>query len=252
MRFFKYFSFLLVLIVFSSCKLLRPNLMLKTSKDYTYDKIVDSLSKQDYKIDFNDIVNVRIFSNDGFKIVDLANTAQNARFIDIDYVVNRDGTAKLPLVGRVKLAGLSVREATEYLEQIYADYYVKPFVYLTVTNKRVIVFPGNGGAAKVLNLVNNNTTVIEALALTGGISDDGKAYKVKLIRNQDNQPPKVYLMDLSKIEGIAVGNTVVLAHDIIYVEPRYRFARTLVAEITPIVSLISTTFLLYTLTLRIK
>ena len=66
--------------------------MLKTSKDYTYDKIVDSLSKQDYKIDFNDIVNVRIFSNDGFKIVDLANTAQNARFIDIDYVVNRDGT----------------------------------------------------------------------------------------------------------------------------------------------------------------
>lgn len=252
MRFFKYFSFLLVLIVFSSCKLLRPNLMLKTSKDYTYDKIVDSLSRQDYKIDFNDIVNVRIFSNDGFKIVDLANTAQNARFIDIDYVVNRDGTAKLPLVGRVKLAGLSVREATEYLEQIYADYYVKPFVYLTVTNKRVIVFPGNGGAAKVLNLVNNNTTVIEALALTGGISEDGKAYKVKLIRNQDNQPPKVYLMDLSKIEGIAVGNTVVLAHDIIYVEPRYRLARTLVAEITPIVSLISTTFLLYTLTLRIK
>jgi polysaccharide export outer membrane protein len=226
--------------------------MLKTPKDYTYDKIVDSLSKQDYKIDFNDIVNVRIFSNDGFKIVDLANSAQNARFIELDYVVNRDGTAKLPLVGRVKLAGLSVREATEYLEQIYADYYVKPFVYLTITNKRVIVFPGNGGAAKVLNLVNNNTTVIEALALTGGISDDGKAYKVKLIRNQDNQPPKVYLMDLSKIEGIAVGNTVVLAHDIIYVEPRYRFARTLVSEITPIVSLISTTFLLYTLTQRIR
>lgn len=252
MCFFKYFSFLLVLIAFSSCKMLRPNLMLKTSKDYTYDKIVDSLSKQDYKIDFNDIVNVRIFSNDGFKIVDLASSTQNTRFIELDYVVNRDGTAKLPLVGRVKLAGMSVREATEYLEQIYADYYVKPFVYMTITNKRVIVFPGNGGSAKVLNLVNNNTTVIEALALTGGISEDGKAYKVKLIRNQDNQPPKVYLMDLSKIEGIAVGNTVVLAHDIIYVEPRYRFARTLVAEITPIVSLISTTFLLFTLTQRIR
>lgn len=251
MRFLKYFSFLLVLIGFSSCKLLRPNLMLKTSKDYTFDKIVDSLSKQDYKIDFNDIVNVRIFSNDGFKIVDLAST-QNSRFIDLDYVVNRDGTAKLPLVGRVKLAGLSIREATEYLEQIYADYYVKPFVYMYVTNKRVIVFPGTGGTAKVLNLVNNNTTVIEALALAGGIADDGKAYKVKLIRNQDNQAPKIYLMDLSKIEGIAVGNTVVLAHDIIYVEPRYRLARTLVSEITPIVSLISTTFLLYTLTLRIK
>jgi polysaccharide export outer membrane protein len=223
--------------------------MLKTPKDYTYDKIADSLSKQDYKIEANDIVNVRIFANDGFKIVDLATSNQVQRFIEIDYVINMDGTCKLPLIGRVKLAGLSVREATEYLEQIYADYYVKPFVFMTVTNKRVIVFPGNGGVARVLNLTNNNTTVIEALALTGGISEDGKAYKVKLIRNQGDKP-KVYLMDLSKIEGIAVGNTVVLAHDIIYVEPRYRFARTIVAEITPIISLISTTFLLYTLVRR--
>ncbi|MES2513740.1 MAG: polysaccharide biosynthesis/export family protein [Bacteroidota bacterium] len=225
--------------------------MLKTSKDYTYDKIADSLSKQDYKIDANDILNVRIFSNDGFKIVDLATTNQISRFIELDYVVNMDGTVKLPLVGRIKLAGMSVREATEFLEQVYSDYYVKPFVFMSVVNKRVIVFPGNGGTARVINLTNNNTTVIEALALTGGIAEDGKAYKVKLIRNQGDKP-KVYLMDLSKIEGIAVGNTVVLAHDIIYVEPRYRFARTLVSEITPIISLISSTFLLYTLVTRIK
>jgi polysaccharide export outer membrane protein len=226
--------------------------MLKTPKDYTYDKIVDSLSKQDYKIEANDIVNVRIFSNDGFKIVDLASTNQVTRFIELDYVVTRDGTCKLPLIGRVKLAGLSIREATEYLEQIYADYYVKPFVFMTVTNKRVIVFPGNGGAAKVLYLTNNNTTVIEALALTGGIAEDGKAYKVKLIRNDGKEKPKVYLMDLSKIEGIAVGNTVVLAQDIIYVEPRYRLAKTLVSEISPIISLVTSTFLIYTLFTRAK
>lgn len=251
MRFFKYFLLLSLAFWFSSCKVFRSNLMLKTPKDYTYDKIADSLSKQDYKIEANDIVNVRIFANDGFKIVDLATSNQVQRIIEIDYVVNMDGTCKLPLIGRVKLAGLSVREATEYLEQVYADYYVKPFVFMTVTNKRVIVFPGNGGTARVLNLTNNNTTVIEALALTGGIAEDGKAYKVKLIRNQGDKP-KVYLMDLSKIEGIAVGNTVVLAHDIIYVEPRYRFARTLVSEITPIISLISSTFLLYTLVSRVK
>ena len=252
MRFYKYFLFLSILFYFSSCKVFRSNLMLKTPKDYTYNKIADSLIKQDYKIDANDIVNVRIFSNEGFKIVDLASSGQMTRFIDLDYVVTRDGTCKLPLIGRVKLAGLSVREATEYLEQIYADYYVKPFVFLTVINKRVIVFPGNGGVAKVLNLTNNNTTVIEALALTGGIAEDGKAYKVKLIRNQDNEKPKVYLMDLSKIEGIAVGNSVVLAHDIIYVDPRYRFSRTLVGEITPLISLISSTFLLYALVTRVK
>ena len=35
---------------------------------------------------------------------------------------------------------------------------------------------------QVLTLVNQNTTLIEALALAGGISEMGKAKKVKLIR----------------------------------------------------------------------
>ena len=56
MRFFKYFLLLFLAVWFSSCKVFRSNLMLKTPKDYTYDKIADSLSKQDYKIEANDIV----------------------------------------------------------------------------------------------------------------------------------------------------------------------------------------------------
>jgi len=250
MRFYKYFLFLLVVFYFSSCKVFRSNLMLKTPKDYTYDKIVDSLSKQDYKIEANDVINIRMFANDGFKLVDLANSGLSNNLIQLDYIVNSDGTCKFPLIGRVKIGGLSIREATEYLEQVYAEFYVKPYVNLAVTNKRVIVFPGNGGTAQVIYLKNNNTTIIEALALTGGIPEDGKAYKVKLIRNPSNEKPKVYLMDLSKIEGVAAGNTVVMAHDIIYVEPRYRLARTLVGEITPIISLLTSTLLLYTLIKR--
>ena len=249
MRFIHYSLILLVAISFSSCKIFRSNLMLKTPRDYTYDKLADSLTKQDYRIEGNDVLQVRIFSNDGFKIIDLANSTANFR-LDLDYIVDRDGTTKLPLAGKVKLSGFTIREAELYLEDIYDKFYVKPYVTVKVTNKRVIVFPGNGGVAKVLNLTNNNTTVIEALALTGGISEDGKAYKVKLIRNDGSVKPKVYLMDLSRIEGIGVGNTVVMANDIIYVEPRYRFAKTIVGELTPVISLLTSTLLIYSIFIR--
>jgi polysaccharide export outer membrane protein len=121
---------------------------------------------------------------------------------------------------------------------------------MKVINRRVIVFPGNGGKAQVVQLTNNNTTVIEVLALTGGIAEDGKAYKVKLIRNEDKKKPQVFLMDLSEIDGLSAGNTVVMANDIVYVEPRYRFAKTLVGEITPVLTLLSSTLLLYTLIRR--
>ena len=250
MHFYKILLFIAFIISFSSCKLFKANLMLKTPKDFTYDKIVDTLIKQNYRIERNDLVQVRIFSNDGFKIIDLANSGGNYSRLDLDYLVQSNGYAKLPLVGMVKLAGLTIAEAETYLEQIYNEFYVKPYVHAKVTNKRVIVFPGNGGKAQVLNLSNNNTTVIEALALSGGIQEDGKAYKVKLIRNDGENKPKVYLMDLSKISGIAVGNTVVLANDIIYVEPRYRVAQTVVGELAPVISLLTSALLIYSIFIK--
>lgn len=254
MRFLKYFLFLFIAIWFSSCKYFRSNLMLRTPKNYTYDKIVDSLAEQDFKIEANAVISLRIFSNDGFKLIDIAAsgaTGNNAgvRF-EFEYIVDSKGYCKLPLIGNTKIAGLTINESQNYLEQLYSDYYVKPFVTIKVTNKRVIVFPGNGGDAKVLGISNNNTTVIEAIALAGGIAVDGKSYKVKLIRNYRTETPKVYLMDLSTIDGLAVGNSVVQANDIIYIEPRYRVARTLVGEITPIISLITSTLLIYGLFVR--
>jgi polysaccharide export outer membrane protein len=241
MRFYNILLFVSFVITFSSCKLFKSNLMLKTSKDFTYDKIADSLIQQNYRIERNDLVQIRIFSNDGFKIIDLANSGGNYNRLDLDYLVEKDGYAKLPLAGRVKLAGLTIAEAESQLEQVYNEFYVKPYVNAKVTNR---------GKAQVMNLLNNNTTVIEALALSGGIQEDGKAYKVKLIRNDGSNKPKVYLMDLSSIDGIGVGNTVVMANDIIYVEPRYRFARTVVAELTPIISLLTSTLLIYSIFIR--
>ena len=88
MHFYKYFLFLSIVFYFSSCKVFRSNLMLKTPKDYTYDKIVDSISKQDYKIEANDIINIRMFANDGFKLVDLANSGLTNNLIQLDYLVN--------------------------------------------------------------------------------------------------------------------------------------------------------------------
>lgn len=224
--------------------------MLKTPTDFAYDQLQDSVTKQSYKIEVNDLVQVRIFSNDGFKIINIENVSGNYARIDLDYLVEQDGRVKLPLVGKVALSGLTIAEAETFLQKIYNDFYVNPFVSVKVVNKRVIIFPGNGGKAQVINLQNNNTTVIETIALGGGIQEEGKAYKVKLIRNDGKNKPKVYLMDLSKIEGIAMGNTVVMANDIIYVEPRYRFAKTLIGEVTPLISLLTSTFLLYSLFIK--
>jgi polysaccharide export outer membrane protein len=221
--------------------------MLRTPRDYNYDKLVDSLSRLDYKIAANDAIQYRVFTNDGFKLIDLASTGTGVFRNDLDVIVESDGNIKMPLLGRLSVAGLTIKEAEKLMEEKYSDYYVKPFVTLKVINKRVIVFPGNSGAAQVVNLLNNNTTVMEAIASARGIPDDGKAYKIKLIRNNENPKikPYVYLLDLSRIEGITLANSKVQANDIIYVEPRYRPLRTLATELAPIVTLLTTFIILF-------
>jgi polysaccharide biosynthesis/export protein len=243
----KLLIFIAALAFLSSCKLFKPSLMLKTPKDYPYDKLIDSIGRIDYKIAPNDAIIYRVFTNDGFMLINLASSQNNVFRSDIDAIVESDGQVKMPLIGRVKIAGLSIVNAEKLLEEKYSDYYVKPFVTLKVSNKRVIVFPGTGGNAKVVNLINNNTTVLEAIATVGGIADDGKAYKAKLIRaNPDPaQKPFVYLMDLSRIDGLAFGNSKVQAGDIIYIEQRYRPLRTFNNEVAPIITLITSALILY-------
>lgn len=240
------FIFLTSLVIFSSCKLLRPNLMLKTPKHYSYDQLVDSLSKQDYKIAANDIIEYSIYTNNGFKLIELTISADNLRN-DINVTVESDGNIKMPLIGRIKVSGLTLKEAEKLLEDKYSKFYVEPFVSMRITNKRVIVFPGNGGVAKVIPLANNNTTLLEAIASAGGIMEDGKAYKVKLIRDgvmDSTNQSLVYLINLSKIDGIVAGKSIVQAGDIIYIEPRFRPLLAFTKEALPILTFMTTMFLL--------
>lgn len=240
---------LIILIAFSisGCKLLTPSMMLRTPNNFQYSAIPDTFSIQ-YKISKSDLVQLRLFTNDGFRLMDISGEAagNQSQTLGFQYLVEFDGTANFPILGRVPLAGLTIRETELMLQDKYSEYFHKPFIMLTVQNRRVFMFPGTDGAARVVTLQYDNTTLIEALAMSGGITQLGKAHKIKLIRGNPAKP-EVYLIDLSKIEGIKQGSMVLQANDIIYVEPRYKIASRVLTEITPYLSLLSTAILIYTI-----
>lgn len=238
-------------IVQTSCNI-NNDLMLKTPHDYEFDSIPENATS-DYTIATNDILELRLYANDGFLIIDISSgtsdlsgdrAMQSVGRNFITYLVEESGEVKLPMVDYIPLAGLTIKEAQDYLEDLYSEFYINPYINLTVINKRVIVFPGSGGSAKVIPIQNNNTTLIETLASAGGITPRGKAKKVKLIRDVNNER-HVYLIDLSTIEGIKHADMIVQANDIIYVEPVPQLAREILQEVTPIVSLLSSVFIIY-------
>jgi polysaccharide export outer membrane protein len=244
-----------LLLLMNSCNVLNPNIMLYADKHYQFDTLgKDTTVAKEFRLGPNDIMEFRLFANDGFKLIDIISTSNGGGAANnsvlrqgFEYTLDNKGVARLPIIGEENLTGMSVREAETFLEKRYSEFYVKPFVIIKIINKRIIVFPGEPGQAKVLTLQNNNTTVLEALAQVGGISATGKAFNVKLIRKTEDpkRPYKVYKLDLSKITtGMEQGSTILQSNDIIYVEPRRQIASKTLREISPVLSL-TTTFITF-------
>jgi polysaccharide export outer membrane protein len=97
-----------------------------------------------------------------------------------------------------------------------------------------------GSSAAVVSLNQGPTSLLEVIAKSGGIGNDLKAYKIKILRG-DLKNPEIIDVDLSTIQGLQNANLIVQTNDVIYIEQRLRYLSGVLREITPIVSLIGTT-----------
>lgn len=216
--------------------------MFRAKRNYPYADLARIIPELEYKIGINDNISLRVASNNG--AVSLGDPGQ---LETLSATVEFDGTVKIPLLGRVYLKGLSLREAELLMEERYKQYFVEPYVKIMVGNKRVIIFRGRDGAASVLQLRYNNMNLLEALASIGGLTGDVKAHRIKLIRGDLKNNPQVYLIDLSRIENLADGGIILQGNDIIYIEPRDDIVLNTFQRITPYVAVLNFGLFVYAL-----
>lgn len=237
----------LVGFLIQSCGV-NSNLMFKEAKDEVkYDSIPLNPTEA-YKISQDDKITFSLTTNNGTDIIEKMSGISNEKIntsSPTEYIVRANGEVELPIVGKIKIAGLTVEEAEDTLVSLFSDEYIDPFVQIKITNQRVIVFPGNGSDAKVVPLMNSNTTLMEALAQAGGITERGKANTIKLMRKIDGKRV-VYGIDLSTIDGLQYVDMIVQANDYIYVEPTPEIGKQVTQTVVPIVSLISSALVIIT------
>lgn len=240
-----YIIYLLLPLLFYSCGV-NSNVMFKVPKSQINYDSIPMAPVDDYRISVDDKITFTLTTNKGANLINQQSGVSDELVkgvVQTEYVVRRTGEVELPLIGMVRVEGLTIEQCEDSLTNLYSSYQ-EPFVQLRVTNQRVIVFPGNGSDAKVIPLVNANTTLMEALAQAGGITDRGKANTVKLMRKVDGKR-EVYGIDLSTIEGLRYVDMIVQANDYIYVEPKPELAREISTDVVPIVSLLSSALFIF-------
>lgn len=229
-------------LLLQGCKTLNPSVMFKTDKNYQFEDFTEE--KEEYVIKPFDKIDLRVYTNDGIQLIDMQSSGARSVSTGSPYLVDHEGMLKAPTLGWVKISEMTIKEAEHMLENKYSQFYQKPFVLINVTNRRVVVFTAGSTNGHVLNIENEQFTLVEALAQAGGIDDFSKAYKIKLLRGDLNNP-KIYIYNISSIEEMQKANMVLQANDIIYVEKRPRYASRTLTEVMPYVALINTFILMY-------
>ena len=279
-----------VLLLFASCtttKYYRQRTLFRLTDsqgrqlDSTKLRIAVNRTERNYVIQPNDILDVRVNTNKGERILDPngelqfgqpsgglpargsapaggqngggarpRNTGQGAgtSTSGSEFLVQADGTVVLPMVGRMRLSGLSLLQADSVLAIRFNEYYKETFVSTRVANNRVVVLGASGG--QVIFLTNDNMNLLEVLAMAGGVDggggggangfyrNGGRADNIRIIRG-DLKNPRVQQIDLSTLNGMRRANLQVEPNDIIYVEPIRRPFLDGLADAGPIIGLSS-------------
>jgi polysaccharide export outer membrane protein len=121
--------------------------------------------------------------------------------------IGKDGMVQLPLLGEIKIGGLTVRAATTLIRQKYnADYLVEPQIYLNIAayNSRKFTIIGQVGKPGAYEFGGGDEIgLLEAIGMAGGftrIADRGHV----VVKRREGDIVRTYKVNAKKLSDSGV------------------------------------------------
>lgn len=210
-------------ILFSSCGNTKKVVYLNDTKDVEIGKAVDNLEPVIQK---NDLLSVTVSSPNATASQPFNTTitvsTQAIGYVATQasgYLVDQDGYIDLPMLGRVKAAGLTKSQLKEKITKTLVEgkYLLQPVVNVRYLNFKVTVL-GEVAKPMVINVPDERINILEALGFAGDMTVYAKRDNVALIR-EENGKRVVRRLDLNSGNMLASPYYYLKSNDIIYVEP---------------------------------
>lgn len=178
---------------------IKPNEALKDSVLRTY-----NLSNFEYRLQPEDVISVKFYSLtpqefDFFSIKGGTgsnfNQFQNGVGALVNgYLIDENGDVEFPVVGDVKISGLTIFEAQNEILKIAKQYLESPVIEVRLLNFRFTLL-GEVKKEGTIGSLNNRITLLEAIGLAGGFTDFADKSNVKVVR-QGKGKAEVYYINL--------------------------------------------------------
>ena len=223
----------LAILLLSSCV---------STKNVTYfenkDQVDVTLSKQlyDAKIMPKDILQIQVFSmtpeaSEPFNLLkgssvssSTSDTNQNSVF---KYLVDNDGIIVMPIIGQVRVGGLTKNEAEQLIKskiQPYLSETENVVIHVLMMNYKYAVL---GGVKEpgLYTTQNEKVSILEAIAQAGDLTTFAYRDKIFLIRENAEGQKEYHQLNINDANIISSPYYYLQQNDVIYVEPRKAEAR---------------------------
>lgn len=139
---------------------------------------------------------------------------QNNLFLT-GFLVDNKGEIEFPVVGKVKLSGLSIFQAEDTLKATFKNFLKNPVPRVRLLNFRFTVL-GEVNQENTVNSNNTRVTLMEAIGLAGGLTDLADRRNVKIVR-QIGSKAEVFYMNLLDEDLLDADQYYIQQNDIIIV-----------------------------------
>jgi polysaccharide export outer membrane protein len=261
----KYFFLFLIVVPFilmQSCRSMREIALFQSADSLAY-KQFEAIKPEVSTVQPNDILAITVSSMDknsnevfNFSTINRLPTTvfpglpqQGAQAGQpLGYLVDAHGSVELPFLGRVKVSGYTLAEAADIIKGLVDSSLVAdPAVNVRFLNRKFSIL-GEVGRPGTFNLLDDRTTLIEAIAMAGDIGVYGNREYVLLVRENGGKQDAIRL-DLTKDDIFTSPYIYVKNGDVIYVEPLKEKATSTDrrVQLAPIIlSSLSTTIVIFT------
>lgn len=133
------------------------------------------------------------------------------------YLIDQNGEIDFPVLGKMKLGGLTRIEAESKIKDLLKDRIIDPGVSIRVLNFKVsvlgeVIKPGSQ------DVVGDRITIFEAISRAGDLTIYGKRDNIKVIREKGGVKT-IAILDITDPEIINSPYYYLAHNDIVYVEP---------------------------------
>jgi polysaccharide biosynthesis/export protein len=214
---------MLILLILASCvpqKKIRY-FQDKSGKDTTQ-TVFKNPRSEDYKVQVADNLFVRLMSVDDKssafdQMATATNVYQEEGIYLNSYGVDKEGCIEFPLIGRVKVENLTIKEIRDTLQLRVNEYVKNTTVIVKLTSFRVTMLGEFQRPGKYL-VYQDKITIFEAIGMAGDLTDFARSTKALLVRMTDNGYHS-YRLDLNDQAIVESDFFYLQPNDLLYVEP---------------------------------